>query len=145
MPSWCPARPALLVVAASCVLAGCGDLAACVISACTDAATRVAYDLERGARELRGSAAASLVVDHAPEPTPEGCAGGYTLQISEASALLVWCGDSIEGPATSSHITTYHLNYITVPQTFRIHKGAGEHALIELTPEDGEIVVTGLR
>jgi hypothetical protein len=139
------ARPTLLVVAASCALTGCGDLAACVLSACTDAATRVAYDLERGAKELRRSAAASLVVDHAPELTPEGCPGGYTLQLSEASALLVWCKDSVEGPATSSHITTYHLNYVTVPQTFSIHKGAGEHALIELTREEGEIVVTGLR
>lgn len=120
-------------------------LAMCVVSACTDAATRVAYDLERGGKELRRSAAASLVVDHAPELTPEGCPGGYTLQLSEASALLVWCRDSAEGPATSSHTTTYHLNYVTVPETFRIEKGAGEHARIELTREDGDVVVTGLR
>jgi hypothetical protein len=117
----------------------------CVLSACTDAATRVAYDLERGARELRRSGAATSVVDHAPKETPEGCSAGYTLQLSEASALLVWCRDSVAAPATSSHTTTYHLNYVTVPETFRIEKGAGEHALIELTREDGDVVVTGLR
>jgi hypothetical protein len=28
--------------------------------------------------------------------SPEGCPAGYTLQLSEASALLVWCRDSVE-------------------------------------------------
>jgi uncharacterized protein YunC (DUF1805 family) len=34
-------RTPLLALAASCLLAGCGDLAACILSDGTDAATRV--------------------------------------------------------------------------------------------------------
>jgi hypothetical protein len=119
--------------------------AAVVLGACTDAATRVAFDLEAGAKKLGRSSDNTAVVDHAPTPRPEGCTGGYTLQLSQASALLVWCQDSIGGPSAASHTTTYHLNYVTVPQTLIIHKDSGQHALIELTREDGAIAVTGLR
>lgn len=118
-------------------------LLACTV-ACTDAATRVAYDLESGAKRLRASSEQSLTVDHAPAQKPEGCSRGYTLQLSEAAGLLVWCQDSLHGPSSSSHITTYHLNYVKVPQTFIIHKGPGEHAYIELTKHGNDIDVTAL-
>jgi hypothetical protein len=117
--------------------------AAC--GAFTDAATRVAYDLEGGAKRLRASTERTLTVEHVPEATPEGCPGDYTLQLSQESALLVWCQDSIGGPSSGSHTTTYHLNYVGVPQTLLIHKHAGEHAWIELTKDGDAIVVSGLR
>jgi hypothetical protein len=120
-------------------------LATIALVACTDAATRVAYDIEAGAKKLRGSAAATLTVDHAPEATPEGCPGGYTLQLSKASALLVWCQDAIGAPSASSHTTTYHLNYVIVPETLVIHKERGEHVLLELTKQGDAVAVLGLR
>ena len=116
-----------------------------MLAACTDAATRVAYDLERGAKELRASSRRTATVDHAPRATPEGCSGPYTLQLSQASALVVWCQDSIGGPSSGSHITTYHLNYVVVPTTWIIHKNASEHALIDLRKDGDAIVVSGLR
>lgn len=122
------------------------SLAALVLlCACTDAATRVAYDLESGAKTLRSSSAQSLIVDHAPKSEPDGCPRGYTLQLSEAAGLLVWCQDSLDGPSTSSHITTYHLRFVKVPRTYKIHKEAGEHAYIELAKDGGDISVTAVR
>lgn len=115
------------------------------LGACTDAATRVANDLERGAKQLRASSARTATVEHVATVTPEGCPGGYTLQLSEASSLLVWCQDSIGGPSSASHTTTYHLHYVTVPRTLIIHKDAGQHALIDLTKEGDAIVVSGVR
>ena len=113
--------------------------------ACTDAATRVAYDLESGAKKMRASNLQSLTVDHGPRSEPEGCPRGYTLQLSEAAGLLVWCQDSIGGASSSSHITTYHLHYVKVPRTYKIHKNAGEHTFIELSRDDDDIIVTAVR
>jgi hypothetical protein len=121
----------------------------CVLSlslvSCTDAATRVAYDLEAGAKRFRKAPTVAAAVEHSPKVSPEGCPGGYTLQLSEESALLVWCQDSIAGPAVSSHTTTYHLNYVDVPRTLIIHKGRGQHVWLDLAKDGDRIVVTGLR
>ena len=114
-------------------------------SACTDAATRVANDLESGAKHLRSSRAMTATVDHAPTAAPEGCAGAYTLQLSRASSLLIWCQDSIGAPSHGTYTTTYHLNFVTVPQTFIIHKDSGQHALIGLAMDGNAVAVTGLR
>ena len=120
--------------------------AAAACGAFTDAATRVANDLEGGAKRLRSSNERTLTpVEHVAEATPEGCPGDYTLQLSQESALVVWCQDSIGGPSSGSHTTTYHLNYVGVPQTLLIHKHTGEHGWIELTKDGDAIVVSGLR
>ena len=124
-------------------------LVLCVTSltlvSCTDAATRVAYDIEAGAKRFRKAPTVAATVEHAPKATPEGCPGGYTLQLSAESALLVWCQDSIAGPSLSSHTTTYHLNYVEVPRTLVIHKGRGQHVWLDLAKDGDRIVVTGLR
>ena len=102
-------------------------------------------DLEAGAKQLRASSQQTAVVEHVPTPTPEGCPGAYTLQLSQASALLVWCQDSIGGPSSASHTTTYHLNYVAVPRTFIIHKDSGQHVRIDLKKEGDAVVVSGVR
>lgn len=126
--------PYLLALAAA---AGCSTF--------TDAATRVAYDLEAGAKRLRSSREQTLTVEHVPQAKPEGCTGGYTLQLSQESALLVWCQDSIGGRSSGSHTTTYHLNYVGVPQTLIIHKQAGEHTWIDIRKDGDAVVVAGVR
>jgi hypothetical protein len=120
-------------------------LAVTALTACTDAATRIAYDLKAGASRLRESPEESATVDHAPQAIPEGCPGPYTVQLSKESALVVWCQDAIGAPSTSSHITTYHLNSVTVPETLIVHKQAGEHARIELRKDGSRIAVVGLQ
>jgi hypothetical protein len=58
----------------------------CVLSlslmSCTDAATRVAYDLEAGAKRFRKAPTVAAPVEHSPKASPEGCPGGYTLATS---------------------------------------------------------------
>jgi hypothetical protein len=119
--------------------------ASLLLVSCTDAATRVAYDIEAGAKRFRKAPTVVATVEHSPKARPEGCPGGYTLQLSEESALLVWCQDSIAGPSVSSHTTTYHLNYVDIPRTLIVHKGRGQHVWLDLAKDGDRIVVTGLR
>ncbi|HTO54295.1 MAG TPA: hypothetical protein VMR50_13000 [Myxococcota bacterium] len=120
-------------------------LAAAFATACTDAATRIAYDLEAGAKSLRASPAQSATVDHAPQRRPEGCPGGYKVQLSKESALVVWCEDSPDGPSVGSHTTTYHLNWVSVPETLSIYKPAGEHLVLQLEKRGDSIAVVSVR
>lgn len=119
--------------------------AACSDIAPTDAATRVANDIETGAGKLHDAMAQKLIVDHTPQATPDGCPGGYTLQLIKDSLIGVWCQEKIGGPSVSSHVTTHHLNFVTVPKTWIVHKDRGQHALIELTRRGDAIVVTDVR
>jgi hypothetical protein len=120
-------------------------LAAAFTTDCTDAATRIANDLESGAKALRRSSAQSSTVDHAPKVEPEGCPGGYKIQLTKDSALVVWCEDSPDGPSVGSHTTTYHLNYVTVPETLSIFKRAGEHLELELQKRGDSAAVVAVR
>jgi hypothetical protein len=61
--------------------------ASLLLVSCTDAATRVAYDIEAGAKRFRKTPTVVATVEHSPKARPEGCPGGYTLQLSEESAL----------------------------------------------------------
>jgi hypothetical protein len=98
-----------------------------------------------GAEHLRHADAQTYVVRHVPEEDPDGCGGAYDIQLSKASALLIWCKDSKTGEVTSSHTTTYHLNFVKVPKTYLLHKSAGDPTLIELSKEGGGVVVTDVR
>jgi hypothetical protein len=130
----CSARRALLA-----------SVASAAFVACTDAATRIAYDLEAGAKGLRSSAKETSTVDHVPVAAPEGCPGPYTVQLSRESALVVWCQEAIGAPSSGSHTTTYHLNFVSVPETLIVHKDAGEHTEIDLRKTGDSISVVGLR
>src|SRR4029450_10969747 len=55
-------------------------------SACSDAATRVAYDIESGTKNLGSAEGSRGEIRHEPSRWPEGCAGSYTLQIGRGSA-----------------------------------------------------------
>jgi hypothetical protein len=67
------------------------------------------------------------------------------VQFSKASALVIWCEDSKTGEVTSSHTTTYHLNFVKVPKTYVLDKKAGDPLVIELTKTNGGIAVTDVR
>ena len=109
------------------------------LAGCTDAATRIANDIEAGAAKLRRSGTTRLTVKHASARSPEGCAKGYYLQLSERSIMVVWCAEG------GSYGTTYHLNSVEVPQTHRITKQAGEPTLIDLEKNNDRIVLTAVR
>lgn len=117
-------------------------LAAC--DAFTDAATRLAYDIEAGAKHLSSAAGATYRIEHrTPSKTGE-CVGPYKVQLDKVGALIVWCYDA-SGATVSSHSTSYHARFVDAPQTYLVEKQAGETLIIDIERRGGQAVVTGVR
>jgi len=116
-----------------------------LLAGCTDGATRIAYDIQSGTEKLQHSDDPAYVIQHIPEDHPEGCGDAYKVQFSKDSIIVIWCKDSKTGETTSSHSTTYHLNFVKVPESYILEKKHGEPILIELSKENGAIVVTNIR
>ena len=116
------------------------------ISACTDAATRVAYDIEGGSKELGPANGSRATIRHQPKPTPEGCAGSYGLSIDKGTFSGPDKGwiEVVCAGGKSGYNTTYHLNFVDVPARFEIQKNAGETSIIELERIRGRAVVVAL-
>jgi hypothetical protein len=129
------------------------------LSGCTDAATRVAYDLERGSGRLGSREGARQDVSHVPRRWPEGCAGSYTLRLDRGSAVALGHNNfrTTEGSG-GLHVrcfagdgnphswgTTYHLRFVDVPAPVQVDKKYGETAVIELQRINGRAVVVGVR
>lgn len=126
--------------------------------ACSDAATRVAYDIESGAKTLASAEGSRIEIRHAPRRWPEGCAGSYTLLLGKGSAtadgngnfhinrdadgLSVRCYNSSGNPHAWG--TTYHLRFVDVPEAVKVEKQGGEAAVIEVERRAGRAVVVGL-
>jgi len=119
----------------SALIGGCGDFL-------TDGATRLAYELEATANKV--SATGRTTLEHRPKATPDGCAGAYKLQLSANAGMVIWCKDAA-GKTVSSHITTYHLRFVDVPQTWIVDKAAGTPTFIDLERSGGKVVVTAVR
>ncbi len=111
----------------------------------TDAATRLARDLRKGADGLAASREPTIVVVvHWMKPSPEGCSAGYRVQLTAASALVVWCRSEDGQRTVSSHTTTSHLPVVDVPLTWIVDKQAGEPTVIELERSGTKAVVTSV-
>ena len=119
--------------------------AACSDDFLTDGATRIANDIESGVAAFKSSSATSYSIKHVPKPSPQGCAGPYKLQLSERSSLVIWCKDASGSKVVASHTTTYHLNFVDVPRTYKVEKAVGEPAFIDLENQGGRITVVALR
>ena len=102
----------------------------------TDCATRLAYDIESGAKQLRASSVSYTEILHKPLSIPEGVKdpkSGGTLFIKDLENRKGWG-------------TTYHLNYVRVPHALGFTKNAGESVIITLERDpDGKTDVTSLR
>ena len=131
-----------MVASGRAVLAG----GALVLAGCTDAATRIAYDLEAGAKSLRASPESRATVRHEPSRLPEGCDGAYALEIGRGAK-----GDPGKGSIVVKcdghglYYTTYHLNFVVVPATVGVRKAAGEPVLLQLEKRGDEIALTEAR
>lgn len=124
-------------------LVACGAIS---LAGCTDAATRIAYDVEAGAKSLKASAQSSATVRHEPASWPDGCGDGYALEIGRGAS-----GDPGKGSITVKcagrgiFYTTYHLNFVVVPATVSVRKQAGEPVLLHLEKRGGDIALTEVR
>jgi hypothetical protein len=118
---------------------------ATTLSACMvffDAATSIAYDIESGAHRLESSPETELTIVHTPRTAWGDCADAYRVQFSRDSLIGVWCyAPDDPTKVVSSHVTTYHLNYVDVPETTIVDKKKGEPLSIELTKSTGKPVV----
>jgi hypothetical protein len=126
----------LAVATALAASTGCGDW--------TDAATRIAFDLEAGTRQLGGADGARHSIRHATPSKAGECTGPYKVQIDKVGALVVWCYDT-EGRTVSSHSTTYHSRFVETPKTYHLEKPAQAPLIIDLERRGGRAVIIDVR
>lgn len=124
-----------LALAAVCVLSGCGVF--------TDAATRLAFDIESSARKLKADGD-RITLHHEMPSRPGECAGPYTVQLDKVGALVLWCRDA-DGKVLSSPGTSHHSRFVQTPETYYLHKGAGETLVIELERRGRHAVIIDVR
>lgn len=106
----------------------------------TDAATRIAYDIEVGAKQLGAENGAKYSIRHKTPSKPGECVGPYTVQFDQVGALIIWCKDSA-GSTVSSHSTSYHARFVDTPQTYILEKAARAPLVIEIERREGRAVV----
>ena len=110
----------------------------------TDAATRLAYDIERGAGRLGREDGAKYSIKHETPSRSGECTGPYAVQLDKVGALIVWCKDAA-GRTVSSHSTSYHARFVDAPQTYNLEKPAGTVLTIDIERRHGRAVVTDVR
>lgn len=117
-----------------------------LLAACwTDAATRLAYDLERGAGKVGSPEGATYAVVHRTPSEPGECVGPYQVQLDRVGAIIVWCKDASGGATVSSHSTSYHGRFVDTPETHIVNKRAGEPLVVTLERRGGRVVVASVR
>ena len=125
-------------------------LSSCVLF--TDGAIRLAYDLEAGARTLRGSNQESLEVTHKPRSFPDGVKGPYQIELQESLKHPAEGGSLLVGNLESHNFgnwgynwsTTYHLNFVRVPKRLIIRKAKAEPTILLLQKAGGPIDVVSI-
>jgi hypothetical protein len=134
-----------LIVVAGLTSSGCGDFM-------TDAATRLANDVVREAKELRKSGDTERTFVHHPKASPESCSRPYRIKFQESlhhpasgGSLLVRCGVDPTFKESDHHFsTTYHLNAVRVPVELVVEKPAGAELKVTLRKNGEAIELVGL-
>lgn len=130
-----PRNPWQLLATLAVMLAGCGVF--------TDAATRIAYDIEAGEKQLGRASGARHSIRHETPSRAGECAGPYKVQVDKVGALVIWCYDG-NGTTVSSHSTTYHGRFVDTPQTWILDKPAASTLVIDLERRGSRAVITGV-
>ena len=102
----------------------------------TDAATRLAYELKAGAKQLNKSDKSEWEVEHLPVSSPEGIDGAYqiTLQaVKHDNNGINGSGSlTVENIGGKYYGTSYHLRFVTVTKELKIRKKKGETTYLTL-------------
>lgn len=114
----------------------------------SDSATRLAYQIRDQALLLKLSGKSPRTFEHHPAAWPDGPDRDYRIEIiSSATAgdgrRAIFTAKSYDGPLHSS--TTYHLNYVQVPQNLKAAHRKGEPTLVTLELRDGLVYLTKLQ
>jgi len=120
-------------------------LAACSLPGLTDPATRLAADLEAGAKLVAAQDGSRHAVVHRTPSKAGECDGPYSAQLDEVGALVIWCKDPGSGSTKSSHSTSSHAKSMSTKETFIINKTSGEDLVVELARIGGKVVIVAVR
>jgi len=122
---------ALLSLTAACST-GCGSL--------TDAATRIAYDIESGAKRLGENEGSSFAIQHVTPSRPGECIGPYKVHFDKVGLVVIWCKDST-GQDISRHSTSYHRRFVDTAMNYTVVKPAGAILQIHLERRNGRAII----
>lgn len=109
----------------------------------SDAATRLAYQIRDEAAALRASGETRRVFTHHPRAWPEGVSGDYRIEIRETPTSprpghrSIGVARSFDGPTW--YATSYHLNYVEVPQDLSAAHRRGEPTRVTLEREGDRV------
>ena len=127
----------LVILGTFAILTGCTS---------TDNATRLAHDIEAGAKQLSQSTERTLTIKHVPSAEPKGCSGPNSVQLVSGGSLLMWCTDAASLQVTASYSTNHHKQFVSVPQTFFLEmRPAGAPVYVDLEKSGDRIIVSGMR
>ncbi|HEY5552145.1 MAG TPA: hypothetical protein VIK52_09660 [Opitutaceae bacterium] len=126
------------------LLSGCGAVERVV----SDSATRLAHEIRDEAKALRRSNETLRTFSHAPKAWPDGLEGDYRIEIRSTpldapQKRSILTANSLNGPTRSG--TTYHLNFVEVPQDLVVRHRKGEPTLVTLELRDGKVLITELK
>jgi hypothetical protein len=115
----------------------------------SDAATRLAYQIRDEATALKRSGQMTRTFEHMPLAWPEGISGPYRIEITETRTSPRPGHRSI-GVARNLtertwYATSYHLNYVDVPQDVVVSHQTGEPTRVTLELKDGKVLLTELK
>lgn len=117
---------------------GCGN-------AFEDNGTHLAYTLEKGTQQLRGSTASELVVRYQTLDKPqEPYYVEITPSITEGQASNIW-GSYLVVSGKTSGGTSYHNRFVFVPQRLYLKKDLGGSTELVLSKDGDRISVVELR
>jgi hypothetical protein len=115
----------------------------------SDAATRLAFQIRDEAAALRRSGTAKRTFAHYPRSWPGGVKGDYRIEIVQHTtapepghrSIGVACTPT--GPAW--YTTSYHLNFVVVPNDLVVSHRTGEPTMVTLELKDGQVLLTDLQ
>ena len=114
----------------------------------SDSATRLAFQIRNETFLLRVSGETKRTFVHRPRAWPNGLTGDYRIEITSGplnppEKRGIATAKSYDGPTWSG--TTYHLNYVKVPQDLIARHRQGEPTLVTLEKRDGSILLIELK
>lgn len=118
-------------------------LAVLCLAGCTvmeDEATSLAYELERGVRQLDGKDGSTQIVVHDAKSRAPSNVRSLTVQFDKVGALIVWYKDAA-GKVIESGSTSYHSRFVDTPETIIVDAQIESPLSIELHRRSGRAVV----
>ena len=115
----------------------------------SDAATRLAYQIRDEAAALRRSGQTTVTFAHHPAAWPNGVGGDYRIELDEGykppqpGHRSIGVARNLTEP--TFYATSYHLNFVEVPQDLAVSHRKGEPTMVTLVRDRETIRLTALK